>query len=126
MICVGTKVNIVDKSGGKSALVIRILRNFKIGYSGNIVVVVVKDAMPKRRKKKKFAKRGDIFPALVLTNSLPIHRPTHHYLRFGSNTVILLKKNENVPFSNRMVGPVPRELRYLGHARIMSMASNVF
>ena len=55
-----------------------------------------------------------------------MHRSTHYYLRFTMNTVLLLKKNELVPFSNRMVGPVPRELRKLGFTRVTSMASNVF
>ena len=78
------------------------------------------------KKKKKFAKKGDIFSALILTNCFNLRRITHYYLRFNLNTVILLKKNEPVPFSNRMVGPVPRELRRLGFTRVTSMASNVF
>ena len=52
MVYSGTHVKVVDKSGAKSALVIRILRNLEIGYAGRLAVVVIKDAMPKRKKKK--------------------------------------------------------------------------
>lgn len=127
MIQRGTYVQVVDKSGARGALLVCLLRNLAIGQCGSVGIVVIKNALPKRKKKKKFAKKGDIFPALVLTNRIPIHRKTHYYVRFSVNTVILLKKNEEepVPFSNRMVGPVPRELRYKGLTRIAAMASNV-
>ena len=128
MIRSGTYVQVVDKSGARAALVVRVLRNLEIGRPGSVAIVVIKDALPKRKKKKKFAKKGDVFPALILTNKISICRKTHYYVNFAANTVILLKKNEKDPtsFSNRMVGPVPRELRYQGLMRIISMASNVF
>ena len=72
MIQSGTYVQVVDKSGARTALVVRVLRNLEIGCPGSTAIVVIKDALPKRKKKKKFAKKGDVFPALILTNKISI------------------------------------------------------
>jgi len=126
MVIVGTYLNVADKSGAKIVQCIKLLRSLSLAGVGDKLVVVVKDAVPKKKKKKKFAKKSEIHTAVLTKHKRPLIRKTGYSVQFADNCVVLLKKGELTPFSNRLVGSVPRELRLKGYTKLVSMSSNVF
>jgi large subunit ribosomal protein L14 len=86
---------------------------------GDIIVVSVKEAMPRGRVKK-----GDVRKAIVVRVSKDIKRRDGSTIRFDSNAAVLIN-NQGEPIGTRIFGPVPRELRAKNHMKIISLAPEV-
>lgn len=67
-----------------------------------------KFALLKARLQKKFFK-GSLHRGLVIRSKVNFKRSSGIFIKFGENTVVLVTKNV-VPVSNRVYGPVLREL----------------
>lgn len=115
-----SKLKIVDNTGAKIGKVIRVLSGSskKYGRIGDIVVLTVKKAEPRREIKK-----GDIVKALIVRQRAAFKRADQTYLRFDDNACIILEGKE--PKGLRILGPVPRELKELGYPKILSIADEV-
>ncbi len=121
MIQVQSKLDVADNSGAKSVACIKVLGGSKRRYAsiGDIVVVSVKDAMPRAKVKK-----GDIYKAVVVRTRKEIGRPDGSHIRFDNNSAVLLNKNMD-PIGTRIFGPVARELRARNFMKIVSLAPEV-
>ncbi|WP_291323161.1 50S ribosomal protein L14 [Desulfonatronospira sp.] len=121
MIQVQTKLDVADNSGAKSVACIKVLGGSKRRYAsiGDIVVVSVKDAMPRAKVKK-----GDIYKAVVVRTKKEIGRNDGTHIRFDNNSAVLLNKNMD-PIGTRIFGPVARELRGRNFMKIVSLAPEV-
>ncbi len=121
MIQVQTKLDVADNSGAKSVACIKVLGGSKRRYAsiGDIVVVSVKDAMPRAK-----AKKGDIYKAVVVRTKKEIGRNDGSHIRFDNNSAVLLNKNME-PIGTRIFGPVARELRGRNFMKIVSLAPEV-
>ncbi len=121
MIQVQSKLDVADNSGAKSVACIKVLGGSKRRYAsiGDIVVVSVKDAMPRAKVKK-----GDIYKAVVVRTKKEIGRPDGSHIRFDNNSAVLLNKNMD-PIGTRIFGPVARELRAKNFMKIISLAPEV-
>ncbi len=121
MIQVQTKLDVADNSGAKSVACIKVLGGSKRRYAsiGDIVVVSVKDAMPRAKVKK-----GDIYKAVVVRTKKEIGRNDGSHIRFDNNSAVLLNKNME-PIGTRIFGPVARELRGRSFMKIVSLAPEV-
>jgi large subunit ribosomal protein L14 len=86
---------------------------------GDIIVVSVKEAIPNARVKK-----GDIQRAVVVRTKTEIARPDGSYIKFDTNSAVLLTK-EQEPIGTRIFGPVARELRARKFMKIISLAPEV-
>jgi large subunit ribosomal protein L14 len=86
---------------------------------GDIIVVSVKEAMPRGRVKK-----GDVRKAIVVRVSKDIKRKDGSTIRFDSNAAVLIS-NQGEPIGTRIFGPVPRELRAKNQMKIISLAPEV-
>jgi large subunit ribosomal protein L14 len=86
---------------------------------GDIIVVSVKEAMPRGRVKK-----GDVRKAIVVRVSKDIKRKDGSTIRFDSNAAVLIN-NQGEPIGTRIFGPVPRELRAKNQMKIISLAPEV-
>ena len=86
---------------------------------GDIIVVSVKEAIPRGRVKK-----GDVMKAVVVRVSKDIRRPDGQVIRFDKNAAVLIN-NQKEPIGTRIFGPVPRELRAKNHMKIISLAPEV-
>lgn len=117
-------VTIADNSGGQVARVFKVLGGSKRRYAriGDIVVVSIQSAQPRKAVKKK-----DIYRAVVVRQVKPFARKDGSYLRFDENAVVLIEKQgkEMAPKGNRIFGPVPRELSESGWHSIVSLAPEV-
>ncbi len=117
-------VSVADNSGAKIARIFKVPGGSKRRYAriGDVVVVSVQTAEPRKAVKKK-----DIYRAVVVRQSKPFARKDGSYVRFDENAVVLIEKQgkEMGPKGNRIFGPVPRELSERGWHAITSLAPEV-
>jgi large subunit ribosomal protein L14 len=100
---------------------IKVLGGSKRRYAsvGDIIVVSVKEAIPRGRVKK-----GDVLRAVVVRTAKDIMRKDGSVIRFDSSAAVIVNKS-NEPIGTRIFGPVPRELRAKNHMKIISLAPEV-
>jgi large subunit ribosomal protein L14 len=120
MICMQTLLKVADNAGAREVMCIKVLGGSKrrFAYPGDVIVVSVKDAIPRGKVKK-----GSVHRAVIVRSKKGIQRKDGSKIRFDENAVVLLKNNE--PVGTRIFGPVPRELRR-GYMKIVSLAPEVY
>jgi large subunit ribosomal protein L14 len=121
MIQAETNLDVADNSGARRVQCIKVLGGSKRKYAhvGDIIVVSVKDAIPRGRVKK-----GNVTKAVVVRTSKDIRRADGSVIRFDRNAAVLVN-NQGEPIGTRIFGPVPRELRARNHMKIISLAPEV-
>ena len=121
MIQQESRLNVCDNSGAKEVLCIRVLGGTRRRYArvGDIIVVTVKEANPKGNVKKK-----SVVKAVVVRTTEKIRRKDGSTIRFDDNAAVIIGDDKN-PKATRIFGPVPRELRDMGYAKIISLAPEV-
>ena len=121
MIQMQTNLDIADNSGARRVMCIKVLGGSKRKYAsvGDIIVVSVKEAIPRGRVKK-----GDVMKAVVVRTAKDIRRADGSVIRFDKNAAVLINNNKE-PIGTRIFGPVPRELRAKSHMKIISLAPEV-
>jgi large subunit ribosomal protein L14 len=121
MIQMQTNLDVADNSGAKRVMCIKVLGGAKRRYAGvgDIIVVSVKEAIPRGRVKK-----GDVMKAIVVRTAKDIRRADGSVIRFDNNAAVLVNK-DGEPIGTRIFGPVPRELRARNHMKIISLAPEV-
>lgn len=124
MIQPQTMVKIADNGGGKTAMVFKVLGASKRRYAriGDLVVVTIKSAEPRKNVKKK-----GIYRAVVVRQRKPFRRKDGSYIAFDENAVVLVGKEKQrfEPLAGRVFGPIPRELSERGYQKIASLAPEV-
>lgn len=121
MIQQESRLNVCDNSGAKEILCIRVLGGTRKRYArvGDIIVASVKEAAPNGTVKKKTVVR-----AVVVRTKDMIRRKDGSTIRFDDNAAVIIN-DEKLPRGTRIFGPVPRELRDMGYAKIVSQAPEV-
>ena len=122
MIQPQTKVRVTDNSGAKIAQVFKILGGTRRRYAeiGDVVVIAVKVAEP-----RKMAKKKDVLHAVVVRQTKPYRGKDGSYIRFDENAVVIIEKEKREPVAGRIFGPIPRELAERGYQKIISLAPEV-
>lgn len=121
MIQQESRLKVADNSGAKSILCIRVLGGTRRRYArvGDIIVATVKDASTTGQVKKK-----TVVKAVVVRTIDKIKRKDGSTICFDENAAVIVGDDKN-PRATRVFGPVPRELRDLGYAKIVSLAPEV-
>ncbi len=121
MIQVQTNLDVADNSGARRVMCIKVLGGSKRKYAsvGDIIVVSVKEAIPRGRVKK-----GDVMKAVVVRTAKDVRRPDGSVIRFDKNAAVLIN-NQKEPVGTRIFGPVTRELRARRFMKIVSLAPEV-
>ena len=121
MIQMQTNLDVADNSGARRVMCIKVLGGSKRKYAGvgDIIVVSIKEAIPRGRVKK-----GDVLQAIVVRTSQAIKRKDGSLIRFDRNAAVIVNK-QSEPIGTRIFGPVPRELRAKNHMKIISLAPEV-
>ncbi|MBI2673914.1 MAG: 50S ribosomal protein L14 [Candidatus Zambryskibacteria bacterium] len=122
MIQPQTIVQIADNSGAKIGRVFKVLGGSKkrVACIGEIVVLSVQKAEPRKQVKKK-----DILYGLVVRQRAPFRRKDGTYVRFDENAVVILDTTRKEPLAGRVFGPIPREIGERGFQKIISLAPEV-
>lgn len=121
MIQQESRLIVCDNSGAKEILCIRVLGGTRKRYArvGDVIVATVKEANPTGNVKKK-----TVIRAVVVRTRDAIKRKDGSTIRFDDNAAVVIGDDKN-PKATRIFGPVPRELRDLGYAKIISLAPEV-
>ncbi len=121
MIQMQSRLQVADNSGAKTVQCIKVLGGSKRRFAGvgDIIVVSVKDAIPRGRVKK-----GDVHRAVIVRTAKEIRRDDGSAIRFDGNAAVLVN-NANEPIGTRIFGPVVRELRAKKFMKIISLAPEV-
>lgn len=121
MIQQESRLVVCDNSGAKEILCIRVLGGTRRRYAGvgDVIVGTVKVANPTGNVKRKSVVR-----AVVVRSRKAIKRKDGSTIRFDDNAAVIIDENKQ-PKATRIFGPVPRELRDLGYAKIISLAPEV-
>ena len=107
MIQMQSNLFVADNSGAKRVQCIKVLGGSKRRFAsiGDIIVVSIKDAIPRAKVKK-----GEVFKAVIVRTSKAFGRTDGSTIKFDRNAAVLLDKQEE-PIATRIFGPVTRELR---------------
>ena len=121
MIQMQSNLFVADNSGAKRIQCIKVLGGSKRRFAsiGDIIVVSIKDAIPRAKVKK-----GEVFKAVIVRTSKEFKRNDGSTIRFDKNAAVLLDKQEE-PVATRIFGPVTRELRTKKFMKIISLAPEV-
>ncbi|NVJ93669.1 MAG: 50S ribosomal protein L14 [Methylocystaceae bacterium] len=121
MIQMQTNLEVADNSGARRVQCIKVLGGSKRRWAsvGDVIVVSVKEAIPRGRVKK-----GDVHRAVIVRTAKDIRRPDGSVIRFDKNAAVLINKNGE-PIGTRIFGPVTRELRGRNYMKIVSLAPEV-
>lgn len=121
MIQMETNLDVADNSGARRVQCIKVLGGSKRKYAtvGDIIVVSVKEAIPRGRVKK-----GQVMKAVVVRTAKGVRRADGSLIRFDRNAAVLINQ-QGEPVGTRIFGPVTRELRAKNHMKIVSLAPEV-
>jgi len=122
MIQMQSNLDVADNSGARRVMCIKVLGGSKRKFAsvGDIIVVSVKEAIPRGRVKK-----GEVTKAVIVRTSKDIRRADGSVIRFDRNAAVLINAQKE-PIGTRIFGPVPRELRAKNHMKIISLAPEVW
>lgn len=121
MIQQESRLKVCDNSGAQEILCIRVLGGTGRRYArvGDVITATVKQAMPNGTVKKKSVVR-----AVVVRTRSQIRRNDGSTIKFDDNAAVIIG-DDKLPRGTRIFGPVPRELRDQGYAKIISLAPEV-
>lgn len=121
MIQMQTNLDVADNSGARRVQCIKVLGGSKrrTANIGDVIVVSVKEAIPRGRVKK-----GDVHRAVIVRTAKGIQRKDGTVIRFDRNAAVLIN-NAGEPIGTRIFGPVTRELRSKKFMKIISLAPEV-
>lgn len=121
MIQMQTRLDVADNSGAREVQCIKVLGGSKRRTAGvgDIIVVSIKEAIPRGRVKK-----GEVHRAIIVRTAQGHRRVDGSKIRFDRNAVVMINK-QNEPIGTRIFGPVPRELRARNYLKIISLAPEV-
>ncbi|MCC7428003.1 MAG: 50S ribosomal protein L14 [Alphaproteobacteria bacterium] len=121
MIQVESNLDVADNSGARRVQCIKVLGGTRrrTASVGDVIVVSVKEAIPRGRVKK-----GDVHHAVIVRTAKEVRRADGSAIRFDRNAAVLINK-QNEPIGTRIFGPVVRELRAKKFMKIISLAPEV-
>ncbi|MCL1464280.1 50S ribosomal protein L14 [Argonema galeatum] len=121
MIQPQTYLNVADNSGARKLMCIRVLGagNRHYGSVGDVIIAVVKDAIPNMAVKK-----SDVVRAVIVRTRKGMRRDSGMSIRFDDNAAVIVNADGN-PRGTRVFGPVARELRDKNYTKIVSLAPEV-
>uniref|UniRef100_UPI0031F41792 ribosomal protein L14 n=1 Tax=Scurrula buddleioides TaxID=2138333 RepID=UPI0031F41792 len=121
MIQPQTHLNVADNSGARELMCIRIIgtSNRRYAQIGDIILAVIKDAMPNMP-----LKRSEVVRAVIIRTCKELKRENGIIIRYDNNAAVVVDLEGN-PKGTRVFGGIARELRYLNFTKIISLAPEV-
>lgn len=122
MLQLRTRLKPADNCGAKSLEIMHIYVGSKHKQCkvGDIVLAVVKEALPNSLVKKK-----EKVKAVIVRTKKELGRPDGSYIRFSDNAAVIIDSQKN-PRGTRIFGPIAREIKDAGFNKIASMAKEVY
>ncbi|MBW7960326.1 50S ribosomal protein L14 [Microgenomates bacterium UTCPR1] len=124
MLQLRTILNVADNTGAKKVSMIGMTKkgNRKYAYLGEVINVVVKEAIPYAS-----VKNGEVHQAVIVRTRKEKRRADGSYIRFDDNAcVILADKDVKDPKGTRIFGPIAKEIKDNGFNKIASLAEEIY
>lgn len=118
-----TRLRVADNSGALELLCIHLVGSSgkRKAHIGDVIKCAVKRAVPGGT-----IKRSEVVTAVIVRTKKEHRREDGSYIRFGDNAAVIVKSpQDKAPVASRIFGPIARELRGRGYARIVSLAPEV-
>nr|UVH70410.1 ribosomal protein L14 [Corydalis bungeana]WDA93891.1 ribosomal protein L14 [Corydalis bungeana] len=121
MIQSQTHLNVADNSGARKLMCIRIIgaSNRQYAHIGDIIVAVIKEAMPHLP-----LERSEVIRAVVVRTCKELKRDNGMLIKYDDNAAVIIDQKGN-PKGTRVFGAIPWELRQLNFTKIVSLAPEV-
>ena len=123
MIQLRSVLRVADNSGAKRLRVIQVHGGSKrrFGYVGDVVAASIIESDSKGTLKK-----GEKVKAVIVRTRKEKRRSSGEYIRFDDNAAVIIESRKNAnPVGTRVFGPIAREIRDRGYAKIVSQAPEV-
>jgi len=122
MIQPRSMLKVADNSGAKIVQCFKVLGGTRKRYAqlGDVIVVAVKEAEPRR-----IVKKHEVVRAVIIRQKKNFRRLDGSYIKFDDNAVVILEGKTKEPKGGRILGPIPREIREKGFETIASLAEEV-
>ncbi|MCX7955732.1 MAG: 50S ribosomal protein L14 [Patescibacteria group bacterium] len=117
-------LNVADNTGAKKVSMIGMAKkgNRRYAYLGEVINIVVKEAIPYSSVKK-----GEVHRAVIVRTRKEKRRKDGSYIRFDDNAcVILAGKDVKDPKGTRIFGPIAKEIKDNGFNKIVSLAEEIY
>lgn len=124
MIQLRTMLTVADNTGAKFASMVGMAKkgNRRYAYIGEVINVTVKEAIPYSQ-----VKEGEVHPAVIVRTRKEKRREDGSYIRFDDNAVVILAgKDVKDPKGTRIFGPIAKEIKDNGFAKISSLAEEIY
>jgi large subunit ribosomal protein L14 len=124
MLQLRTILNVADNTGAKKVSMIGMAKkgNRKFAYLGEVINITVKEALP-----FSLVKQGEVLSAVIVRTRKEVKRKDGSYIRFDENAcVILASKEVKDPKGTRIFGPIGKEVKENGFAKIASLAEEIY
>lgn len=117
-----TILTVADNSGAKRIQVIQPLGGSgkRKATLGQLVVAVVKGADPNGQ-----VKNHEVVKVVIVRTKKEVRRDDGSYIKFDDNAGVVVDNDGNLR-STRIFGPIAREVRDAGYAKIISLAQEVW
>lgn len=111
-----------DNSGAKRLKVIHIHGGSwrRFGRIGDLVTAVVDGADPTG-----YVKDSQLVKAVIVRTRKETRRQDGTYVRFDDNAAVIIDPKTKDPLASRVFGPIAREIKEAGYAKIASLAQEV-
>lgn len=121
MLQLRSRVKVADNSGARWVGVIKVVQQgtSDAAQIGDVIIASVKDAIPRGNVKAK-----EVVRAVIVRQTKPLRRKDGSTIRFDDNAVVIINP-DGTPRGTRIFGPIAREIRDKGFAKIVSLAPEV-
>jgi large subunit ribosomal protein L14 len=115
-------LKVADNTGAKIVQCFKVLGGTRKRYAqiGDVIVVAVKDAEPRR-----IVKKHEVLRAVIIRQRKEFRRLDGSYIRFDDNAVVILEGKTKEPKGGRIIGPVPKEIKEKGFEKIATLAEEI-
>lgn len=115
-------LKVADNTGAKIVQCFKVLGGTRKRYAqlGDVIVVAVKEAEPRR-----IVKKHEVVRAVIIRQRKEFRRPDGSYIRFDDNAVVILEGKTKEPKGGRIIGPVPKEIKEKGFEKISTLAEEI-
>jgi large subunit ribosomal protein L14 len=115
-------LKVADNTGAKIVQCFKVLGGTRRRYAqlGDVVVVAVKEAEPRR-----IVKKHDVLRAVIVRQKKNFRRPDGSYIKFDDNAAVILEGKSKEPKGGRIIGPIPKEIKEKGFEKIAALAEEI-
>nr|GEU79747.1 putative reverse transcriptase domain-containing protein [Tanacetum cinerariifolium] len=121
MIQPQTYLNVADNSGARELMCIRIIgaSNCQYAYISDVIVAVIKDAVPNMP-----LQRSEVVRVVIVRTRKELKHDNGMVIRYDDNAAVVIDQEGN-PKGTRVFGAIARELRQFNFTKIVSLAPEV-